>query len=103
MILVLPSGGPTGSILVAVRCQFDENQSDTHSQTFPVMFQRLKSFAGKALTGARPLNPSSPLSRYGNSPCQMLQRCRPPGVRSSPHGYCFPLSPARQAIPIPTP
>src|SRR5262249_25756618 len=41
--------------------------------------------------------PSSAVSTLGNSPCQILHRWRPPGVKSSPQGYIFCSRPPRAA------
>ena len=49
------------------------------------------------VTGAVPSQPSSSVLWVGKVPCQMLQRCSPPGVSSSPHGKRRCSSPPRAA------
>ncbi len=86
----VPSGGPSGSQRRSrpgpVRWKSGLNQSAHHSHTLPTVLWSPKPFGRKAVTGAVPRWPSAAVFRVGNTPCQMLHRCRPPGVSSSPHG-----------------
>src|SRR3954453_4850867 len=76
---------------------FCEYQSVVHSQTLPMMSCTPYPFGGNAGTGGGRSNPSSFRFCRGNSPCQVLAWCLPPGVNSSPQAYSAPSSPPRAA------
>src|SRR5579871_414850 len=100
MTLSVPSGGPLGFWRVSLdsgTCQVVLHQSEHHSQTFPDVLYSPNPFGANAVTGAVETKPSSAVFRTGNSPCQMLQRCLPRGVSSSPHGNLARSRPPRAA------
>jgi len=86
---VMPLFGPDGLSRVCGvcgACQSVLNQSAHHSQTLPEVLYRPYPLGAKALTGAVPRCPSAPVLCRGKTPCQVLQRCWPRGVNSSPQG-----------------
>ena len=75
------------------------NQSAHHSQTLPDGVEQPEAVGleGVHRRRARGSRPRSVLS-CGKLPCQMLQRCSPPGVSSSPHGIALLLEPAAGGV-----
>src|SRR4051795_7910836 len=81
-----PVGGPVGSVTREAEWAVP-HQSAHHSHTLPATSYRPWPLGGKASTGQVPTYPSSAVLRVGKRPCQMLHRCAPSGVRSSPQAY----------------
>src|SRR5690606_35472150 len=73
------------------------NQSEHHSQTLPTTLYNPYPLGWYAPTGAVPRYPSSSVLWVGKVPCQLLHRCAPPDMSSSPQGYLFCTRPPRPA------